>query len=159
MRSTPPIHPVTLALMDAIGKIELKIKSNERSFISPVWEKHSNPAEWGEYAHKMSTKKLNPSVIFLFNQLKHLYEAARLLANSRQLSLEMSMQYLKMSCIFKELYSEDVLNLKTVWDQCKADFCRLDHLKEILLSECSRCMDGMDIYVYIYVYIYIYISK
>jgi hypothetical protein len=159
MRSTPPIHPVTLALMDAIGKIELKIKSNERTFISPVWEKHSNPSEWGEYAHKMSQKRSNPSVIFLFNQLKHLYEATRLMANSRQLSLEMSMQYLKMASIFEELYSEDILNLLSVWEEYKTDFCRLDHLKEILLSECSRCMDGIYVYVYksMYVYAYIYI--
>jgi hypothetical protein len=67
----------------------------------------------------MSRKKLNPTVIFLLHQLKHLYEAARLLANSRQLSLEMSIQYLYMSSIFEKFYSEDISDLLAIWEQYK----------------------------------------
>lgn len=101
-RRDPRLHPLTLALMDAVVDVEKVAAEAEPTFTSPMsWKE--KVVEWGEYAHeKALDPRCSPSSQAVFVLLEHLYEAVRIIINSQQESLELAMMYLKMVNVIGE---------------------------------------------------------
>jgi hypothetical protein len=61
--------------------------------------KRGNAAAWGEYA-AIRKKRQSGKLKIYYSILTHLYEAVRIVVNSRQTGLELAIQYLIMTGIF-----------------------------------------------------------
>lgn len=155
----PPIHDLSVYLMDVIHQLEVKIKQEwDSSFVSPigVGGKRGRVAAWGEYANQKYKSHLrkHQNASRAYYLLEHLYEAARLVANSRQGALELAMRYLEMYGILKlenqtnsdgsgsrSTYTLQpweislLAPLEGLWNAKHSDFCRLTHLKEVILQQ------------------------
>ena len=152
-----PAHPLTLELMDTIRCVEAELRQLDKGFRSPVWETKQNTGEWSAYAHKQAMKQRDMRASLRYMQLSHLYEAARLLVNSRQLNLELAFQYLIMTDILQP-YLADVsaseekqelhvhsepsfASLQQCWNMYCSDFYRLQQLKEVVMEQSFRFAD------------------
>lgn len=143
---TPPIHPLSLCLMDTIASIEHKVKQLDNSFQSPIGAKgkHSRVSSWGEYVYnkikslQKHNNKFSFEIIRFYKLLEHLYEAVRLIINSRQVSLELAFHYLVMSGLMSDgvvATDVEILPLQSMWHEYANDFNRLHNLGEILLQQ------------------------
>ena len=156
-RSTPPLHAVTLALIDAVAAAEGAAKRADALFKSPIWEqKKSQLKDWGLYAYKSGSS--SSKLAHGYRLLEDLYEATRLVAVSQQGGLELAMMYLEMVGVLgpskgtewaqslqgmqgdwgptvKQLHA-----LQQLWDSCRADLNRAAHLKEVCYSSELACM-------------------
>ncbi|KAJ1565172.1 Interferon-induced helicase C domain-containing protein 1, partial [Nowakowskiella sp. JEL0078] len=138
-----PIHPLSLELMDVVRKTEIEIKTIDKEFSSPIGAhgKYGRVSEWGKYATSQSLCfKKNIELERLYSSLSHLYEAVRLIVNSRQVSLELSMSYLEFYGVFAESSmpkstTKYLLKLFQIWKEYKPEFTRLSHLKEVILQQ------------------------
>ena len=163
-KKSPPLHQLTLQLMDTIKTLEAYIKSHiDPSFLSPIGStgKRGKVGEWGKYANSQmkrfersnveknhhsgeqhSPLRIGGNKPLYYNLLEHLYEATRLLVNSRQTALELAMHYLEMSDVFSTagvIDGHDLVHpLRTLWESNREDFCRVTHLKEVLTDQLER---------------------
>ena len=147
----PPIHPLSIALVSALAATEAAIRVSDAEFVSPICVEKL--AEWGVYAQACRTKlakcKSNMPLIQLYSLLEHLYEAARIVISSSQLSLELGFHYLQMFGILpKDGVSGDaddddwakslpgMAYLRLTWITCQSDICsRLATLADVLLAQ------------------------
>ena len=89
-------HPICLRLMRVIDIFEKDVVLHiDPSFISPFYRKgkHGKVANWGPVAHAKQVQNLIPNhALACWTWLEHLYEATRLIVNSRQHDLELAFQ-------------------------------------------------------------------
>ena len=146
-----PIHPLSISLMEAIASLEVSIKTRDGNFESPVGQKGAKGrlAEWGVYAHAQRKKAKSGSALDAWYELlEHLYEAARIIINSRQLSLELAFQYLLMvgvlpSQITSATCTTSISMLADCWDEHKDDLStRLNDLADVLAAQVDKHPDG-----------------
>ena len=143
-----PIHPLSIEIMKIIRLIESKIVFLDNTFKTPIGShgKHGKMKSWGDYAHKRTLNLLFPKELRTYYELiEHFYEALRLLINSRQLSLELAMNYLIMNQIigitinndYLTLLLNELLNLTQLWNYylSNSNFQQLNHLRHILLQQ------------------------
>lgn len=146
-RSMPPLHAMTLALMDTITAAEAAAKQADASFESPVWDREKSMKDWGLCALKAGGRA--SAVVRGYELLADLYEAARLVAASRQGALELAMMYLDMSAVLGPAAAEEwpwVLRqlpgywrktaerlqaLQRLWDASRPHLHRTAHLRQV----------------------------
>ena len=118
-------------------------------------------SKWGVYCVQQRKRtELPPTAFSLYNILEHMYEALKMLVNSRQAALELAMHYLEMEgvlsvepaagCIALEPGSAaptdlslpaqlpELRRLQSLWTLQRPQFSRLRHLKEVLLQQYRR---------------------
>ena len=108
--------------------------------------KRSKSGEWSFYANERKTTCAGRELQQLYHVLEHLYEAMRLLINSRQTALELAMTYLEMNDV---LHVPALSSLNKNWRSCKDNFCRIAHLKEVLSQQSERFLDGLRCIVFV----------
>eukprot|EP01041_Mallomonas_annulata_P004885 gene4885-9740_t len=143
------LHPLVHALMDAVRDTEARVKRLDPSFMSPIGKsgKAGRVAEWGEYANKQASKRRSADELRVaYELLENLYEATRLVVSSRQTAVELSMQYLEMMGVIRVQQSTghtSVDALIRMWNEKKNEFCRLRHLKEVLVEQKGKFSHGL----------------
>ena len=153
---TPPIHRLSLELMSTIRKIESEIMASDHSFESPIGMKgkRGNVGAWGAYANSKKGSTDSLALKQSFHVLEHLYEAVRVVINSRQCNLELAMQYL----IFTGLISKHngdpefpaLKNLAETYLNSKEEFSgKLEHLKKVLMSQWRRFGESLRCIVFV----------
>ncbi len=146
-RETPPIHKLSLELMRTICKIESEIFAEDISFESPIGMtgKRGTSSAWGALANSKKVSTNSPALIQSFHLLEHLYEAVRVVINSRQCNLELAIQYLILSGLINSNghpVFPALENLTETYFNSKEDFEKLDHLKKVLMSQWARFQKG-----------------
>lgn len=149
----PRIHPLSVRLMEAITSIEGVVKEKDAHFVTPIGKKgkQGKVSAWGEYAHKHRKLASSLALKGLYETLEHLYEAARLLVNSRQLSLELAFNYLCMVGLLSDddgtsrwsdnpIVIQHLQELSSLWSECKEQlqFQRLDRFGDVIESQLER---------------------
>jgi superfamily II DNA/RNA helicase len=88
--------------------------------------------------------------------LQHLYEAARLVINSRQCRLELAFQYLIMAGVLPSPAAEATLavhpqleQLNECWSSYCTEFCGVAHLKTVLLRQALRFGDSLRCIIFV----------
>lgn len=143
------LHPLSLETFDLVYVVERLIHKFDGSFVTPIGAsgKRGKSGEWGSYANSQG-RKFSGMNARLYNVLEHLYEAVRLIINSRQAALELAMCYLEMTGVL----SHPVLSsLCAHWNSSRDQFCRVAHLKEILMQQHERFSleDGLRCIVFV----------
>jgi ERCC4-related helicase len=141
------LHPLTLDLIDSVYKVESLVQTFDNQFSSPIGAsgKHGKSANWGFYANSRS-KHFTGDNCKLYYVLEHLYEAMRLLINSRQSALELALCYLELT----DLYKHPVLSLlATNWASSRDQLLRVAHLKEVLLVQHDKFTEGLRCIVFV----------
>lgn len=123
-----PIHPLSLALMAVLRDMEQKGREYDPEFIEPRVFK-DKIGDWGDYVHE---RALSPTATdiqrAIYTVLEHLYEAVRIIVNSKQLALELAMRYLEMTNILgldADFESEHLSTLQRLWDRCVVSIHRI----------------------------------
>lgn len=142
------LHPLSMEIFDSIYTLERKIVNQfDGNFVSPIGAtgKQGKASEWSGYANTQKRKFLGANQR-LYEVLEHLYEALRLLINSRQTALELALYYLEMA----DVLSHPVLsNLFRHWTLSKDLFLRVAHLKEVLMQQHERFPEGLRCIVFV----------
>lgn len=162
----PPIHELSLSLMSTISSTEIALCALDPKFHSPIGQKgkRGNVGSWGEYAYerrcayqKQSGNNANAAATLYF-MLQHLYEAARLVINSRQCRLELAFYYLVMAGVLPSQtdldYTSDTLHhqlqkLNVCWSDYATEFCGINHLKTVLLQQAQRFGDTLRCIIFV----------
>ena len=133
-------HELTLHLIRVVKVVESDINSN---FESPFTMKGKNGkvSNWGPLAHKQAKSAGHASN--LYHVLEHLYEAARLIVNSRQCDLELAFRYIDMvmdtfrlQCHPKS--KQALMELQEHWQNYKDSFGRFERFKQALLEHVAK---------------------
>jgi len=140
-------HPLAIALVGcARGLEQLCIDSGLR-FESPMMAsgKRGRVAEWGAYAHDLAAKQTSPGLRGTLAVLEDVYEAVRIMINSRQADAEMALSFLEMmGTRDRAIPPPAQAILDTFEDDCDAFFevyapsHRFDRLKEELLAQAQE---------------------
>ena len=132
------LHALSSCFMYCIKKLERQVKVHDPTFNSRIdaamVQEKKKMAEWCSYANqraKMYTNT-NPTLSCLYISLEHMYEALKLLINSRQTALELAMYFLEMT---ETMNDPNLQQLHELWQIEKHEFCRIAQLKEILINE------------------------
>ena len=132
------LHPLSSCFMHCIKRLEREVKAHDPTFNSRIdaamVQEKRKMAEWCSYANqraKMYTNT-NPMLSRSYISLEHMYEALKLLINSRQTALELAMYFLEM---METMNDPNLQQLRELWQVGKHEFCRIAQLKEILINE------------------------
>ncbi|KAI8898107.1 P-loop containing nucleoside triphosphate hydrolase protein [Globomyces pollinis-pini] len=130
----PPIHPLSVCLMETIQSVEEETRLVDGTFMSPMEniETMDKMQEWGNYAQKKCLS-VGKNIAPYYHTLHHLYEAVRLLIVSQQTGLELSIHYLIMMGLLEG--SNELNKLSKLWYTHKDQFSKLKNLKQILLDQ------------------------
>jgi hypothetical protein len=117
--------------------------------------------EWGEAAHAEAEKwrHRSPERHGLWMLAEHVYEALRIVVNSKQEALELAMQYLKMTRVLDPLdpgpFSYPTVaavdQLRVDWARYGGQFRRFEHLREALLAERAKRGDALHAIIFVQV--------
>lgn len=93
---SPCLHPLTLALTDAISAVKAAIAADGASFALPLaGQCRTEMNKWGALVAK-AARRSSAALTHSVQTLGDLYEAARIIAVSRQGDLEVAMHHLEM---------------------------------------------------------------
>lgn len=149
----PPIHPLSLTLMEVISAIEVEVLARDPTFHSPIGRKNKKLADWGPFAHTKYESMKDQNLRNNYFLLSHLYEAVRIIINSRQVNMELAFHYLIMSNVLvspnstiqgnKYRISEDdrIKVLQQQWNYYANHFRNFQKL-QIALEEKLTVMQG-----------------
>ena len=150
------LHCLTLALTDTIAAAEAAMCVTDASFVSPVWgQAKAQMKAWGTYANA-ARQRSHGDMAAGYTLLEHLYEAARIVAASRQGDLELAMLYLEMRQILGKggtvpdiaglgdsaghwsAAVQSLRELQQLWIASRSDLRRCAHLKQVC-HQMARC--------------------
>lgn len=142
------LHALSLEVVDSVRSVERHVVRLDARFVTPIGAagKRGKSGEWSFYANERKTTCTGRELQQLYHVLEHLYEAMRLLINSRQTALELAMTYLEMNDV---LHVPALSSLNKNWRSCKDNFCRIAHLKEVLSQQSERFPDGLRCIVFV----------
>ena len=139
---TKKLHSLTECFMSSMKRLEKEVKLQDPSFNSPIEaamvQEKRKMGEWGSYVNQLSINfsTTQPELSLSYKTLEYMYEAFKILINSRQSALELVMYFLEMTGALLHTHLE---NLFKLWQEQKNEFCRVAHLKEILVNQqCDR---------------------
>ncbi len=141
------LHTLSLSIVDSIYRVEKLIKVFDAAFVTPVGAsgERGKSANWSSYTNSRK-KMFSGANGGLYVVLEHLYECTRLLINSRQTALELSLYYLEMSGV---LTHPVLLPVHEIWMSSRHDFCRVAHLLEVLMHQRERFSEGLRCIVFV----------
>lgn len=149
------LHALSLEVVDSVHVVEALVFHLDAHFVTPIGAagKRGKSGEWSFYAHERKTScggRGQEQLQQLYNALEHLYEAMRLLINSRQTALELAMTYLEMNGVLLLLLHVPALaSLNASWRSYRDKFCRIAHLKEVLSQQSERFPEGLRCIVFV----------